>query len=377
LLITTIDSLAAFAERARGGDVLAIDTEFLREKTYYPRLCLLQLGTDDEQVAVDPFKVGGTDVLRDLFSDPSLTKVLHACSQDLEIILEHYGVIPHPLFDTQVAAAFLGDRAQLGYGALVEEYCGVNLPKTESMTDWSRRPLDERQLAYAYDDVKYLPGIWRTMTRDLEREGRLGWVESEVDRLADPRNYRHDPGEAWKRLRHSGGLTRRQLGVARELCAWREERAQRLDRPRRWVMSDEVLTEVARRCPSSEDSLRRIRGTDALSRSDAGAVLAAVACGLRADVEQLPDAGSRRPRPTNDQESVCDLMYALARKVADAEGIAVTLLASRDDLMGYLFDPASSPLSHGWRHEVIGSLLDDLLGGRLGLTVRDGKVDTV
>lgn len=374
MLINTIDDLRSFYDRAHASDVLAIDTEFLREKTYYPLLCLLQLGTDDEQVAIDPFAVGGVDILRDLFTDPSITKVLHASSQDLEIILQHYGVIPWPMFDTQIAAGFVGDRAQIGYGALVEEYCDVHLPKTEALTDWSRRPLDAQQLQYAYDDVKYLPRIWRTLRSELERLGRLDWVQPEFERACDPETYRHDPRQAWLRLKRVSSLSRRQLAVAREVCAWREQLAQTLDQPRRWIMSDESIIEISKAMPRTISQLERIRGLDSLSAAEKSDVLRAVRTGVSMDEAQLPHE-ERRIRPSAEQESVCDLMYSLTRKVAEREGLAVTLLASRDDLMGYLCNPASSKLSSGWRHEVIGSKLDDLLNGKLGLTVRNGAVE--
>lgn len=374
MLIQNESDLESFAQRARRFDVLAIDTEFLRERTYRARLCLLQLGTEDEQVAVDPFKVDGSDVMRDLLSDPSITKVFHACSQDVEILLEHYGVIPTPLFDTQVAAAFLGDQAQIGYGALVEKYCGVHLAKSESMTDWSRRPLDAKQMEYAYDDVRYLPALYRQMSERLAQLGRTNWVELELRHATDPATYQHDPQQAWKRLKRTSSFNRRQLGVAREVSAWREERASRLDKPRRWVMNDDVVFEICRRQPRSVEQLRAIRGTDGLSAAEQAAILAAVRRALALPEEQLPES-IHHVRPTLEQECVCDLMYALARKIGQAEGIAQSVLASRDALMEYLRNPSSSPIATGWRHEVLGKSLDDLLAGRLGLTVRDGNVE--
>lgn len=376
MLIEDEEGLAAFARRARQGDVLAIDTEFLREKTYRARLCLLQLGTAAEQAAVDPFKVDGSEVMRDLLTDPAITKVLHACSQDVEILLDRYGVLPTPLFDTQIAAAFLGDHAQIGYGALVEEYCGVHLAKSESLTDWSRRPLDHKQMEYAYDDVRYLPAVFRQMSERLRESGREEWVLPEMRRASDPATYRHDPLDAWRRLKRTSSFSRRQLAVAREVCAWRERRARSADRPRRWIMSDEVVVEVCRRLPRDARQLRAIRGADALSASDQAAVVAAVARAMALPEEDCPQP-AHHARPTLEQECVCDLMYALARKVAQREGVAQSVLASREDLMEYLRDPASSPLSEGWRHDAVGRSLDDLLAGRLGLTVREGNVELV
>ncbi len=377
MLITTEDQLAAFAARAAASDVLAIDTEFLREKTFYPRLCLLQLGTDDEQVAVDPFAVDGVSIIRELLCDPAITKVLHACSQDMELLLAHYGVLPRPVFDTQIAAEYLGKRSQIGYAALVEDYCGTCLPKTESLTDWSQRPLDDKQLEYAYDDVRYLPRIWRLMRRELADRGRLEWLEPEFAHICDPATYKHEPREAYQRLRHLGSLTRRQLSVAREVAAWREDYAMKHDRPRRWVLSDEVVVEIARRSPTSLAQLERIRGVSALTCTCQTDILIAVRRGLAVEPDAYPPAEQGHLCPTPDQECVCDLMYALTRQVAQREGLAQTVLATRDDLLAYLAHPQHSPLSSGWRAQILGNQLDDLLQGRLGLTVKDGRVEVV
>ena len=374
MLITTDEQLREFARRAQSSDVLAIDTEFLREKTYYPRLCLLQMGTDDEQVAVDPFSVRDLGPVRELFSDPSITKVLHACSQDMEIILQWCGVLPRPLFDTQIAACLLGGHAQIGYGPLVEEWCGVSLPKTESLTDWSRRPLDAAQLEYALDDVRYLPRIWRAMTARLEEQGRAGWLDEDFARASDPATYLHDPRDAYLRVKHAGTLGRRQLAVAREVAAWREGRARQLNRPRRWVMSDEVLVEVARRSPATAAQLQRIRGAESLAAADVAKVLAAVSAGMACPGSACPEP-PRRLRPSPEAESVCDLMYALTRMVSEREGIAASALASRDDLLLYLLRRDESPVARGWRADVLGALLDELLSGGVGLTVKDGRVE--
>lgn len=374
MLITSDEQLRDFVGRALASEVLAVDTEFMREKTYHPKLCLIQLGTDDEQVAVDVFSVTDPEPLVRVFSDESIVKVFHACSQDMEVLLDFCSCLPRPLFDTQVAAAYLGDRNQIGYASLVEEVCGVALAKAESMTDWTRRPLDGAQIEYALDDVRYLPRIWREMRDRLEAAGRTSWVEGEFERLSDPETYAHDPRRAYTHVKRVSMLTRRQLAVARELAAWREVRAERIDRPRRWVLSDELLVEIARRMPSSDAALLRIRGMAELDEADRRELLAACAEGASCRRELLPEA-QRHAKPSTDEECVCDLMYALTRMVAQQQGIASSIIASRDDLMGFLEHPASSPLSRGWRHEVLGSMLEDLLAGRVGLTVKDGRVE--
>lgn len=374
MLITTDEQLRAFCERASASEVLAIDTEFLRERTYRARLCLVQFGTDDEQVAVDPFCVTDTAPLVALFDNPAITKVLHACTQDMEVLLDWCGMLPHPIFDTQLAASFISDHHQIGYGPLVEEYCHVHLPKSDSLTDWSARPLDSGQLAYALDDVRYLPQIWRTMRDKLVELGRSSWVADEFAHACDPESYRHDPRLAYRKVKRVGSLSRKQMSVAREVAAWREERAAALDRPRRWILSDELLAEIGKRTPASETSLLRIRGTSDLDPESRTQILRAVRTGLACPPELYPET-YRRSKPSLDAECVCDLMYAMTRMVADREHVASSLLASRDDLIDYLEGRPDSPLTRGWRKELLGSHLDALLNGQVGLTVVDGKIE--
>ncbi len=374
MLITTDAQLASFVDRASACRVVGVDTEFMREKVYHPRLCLIQLGTDEEQVAVDPFAVHDTAPLVRLFSNPFVTKVFHACSQDVEVLLAYCGVVPRPLFDTQLALSYVSDRYQMGYGALVEEYCGVSLPKTESLTDWSHRPLDDAQLSYALNDVRYLPAIWRTMRARLEELGRTAWVEEEFRRLEDERAYVHDPREAYRRVKRVGSLSRRQLAVAREVAAWRERRADAVDRPRRWVLSDELVVEVARRTPSSMGELLRVRGVGDLDPETQSRILDACRAGLACPAEECPQV-EHHARPSLDAECVCDLMYALTRMVAEQQGMASSVLASRDDLAAFLADRTGSRLASGWRREVLGDVLESLLDGEVGLTVKDGRVE--
>lgn len=375
MFISTPEELRAFCDRASSSKVLAVDTEFLRERTYHPRLCLIQLATSaDDIAAVDPIAIRDLSPVAELFRNPSITKVLHASSQDLEVIDGALGCVPDPLFDTQLAAAFLGQRMQLGYGALVEAYTGVHLAKAESLTDWSRRPLDAEQLSYAEDDVRYLPGIYERMVAELVERDRLGWVLPEMAELLRPAHYRHEPSEAFRHLKRSSSLTRRQLAIAREVCSWRERTAAKRNVPRKWVLSDEVVLEVCKRTPQVEGKLRRIRGTEQLSERDSEAVLHAVGLGLACPNSQLP-AMPRHSRPSAEQESVLDLMYAMLRIVSERSGVAVQLIASRDDLFDLMVGREDGALSSGWRSQLAGAQLTELLGGACGLTVKEGHVE--
>lgn len=372
--LSTQEELALFCERAARTKVLAVDTEFLREKTFFPKLCLVQVAAGDDIAAIDPLLIDDLSPLAALFEDRSVTKVFHACAQDLEVIFDGMGCECGPVFDTQLAAAFLGLRQQVSYGSLVEAYCDVTLPKAESLTDWSRRPLDPEQLAYAEDDVRYLTGIYERMISQLVEADRLSWVMPEMESLSDPARLHRDPREAYVRLRRSGSLTRRQLAIAREVCAWREEVAARRDVPRKWVASDEVLVEACKRAPSTLERLRRIRGTEQISDSDGRLLVKAIKAGVACPPDECPHQ-ARHTRPSVEAEGVVDLMYAVLRVISDKSGIATQLIATRDDLFEFASDRGSSRLSSSWRWELAGRTLDRLLSGEVGLTVKDGSVE--
>lgn len=374
MFITTTEDLNAFCARAKKHGVLAVDTEFLREKTYHPRLCLIQLGTPEEVCAVDPFCVEDFSSLKDLLEDENIVKVLHACSQDMEVIKYALSCVVNPVFDTQVAAAFLGYRMQLGYGALVEAYAGVTLPKAESMTDWSLRPLDAQQIAYAEDDVRYLPGIYDKMMSELIDKNRLGWLIPEMNEVCDPAKLEVHYDEAYRKVKRANSLTRKQLAIAREVASWREKTAEKRNIPRKWVLGDEVLIEICKRCPKNADKLRRLRGLTQLNSADCTSILAAVKAGLNCPAELMPEI-KRRPRTSSDTDSVVDLMYSVLRIIAAKNGIAAQVIATRDDLYDYLNNSKKSSLASGWRHEILGQYLTQLLEGQIGLTVKDGKVE--
>lgn len=377
MYISTDAELAEFCTRAAAFDAIAVDTEFLRERTYHPRLCLVQVATPDECAVIDPLAVKDAAPLAALMCDPGTVKVFHACSQDMEVLLQALGTLPAPIFDTQVAATFLGERLQVSYNGLVQTFCGVNLPKSESLTDWSRRPLTPQQIEYALDDVRYLIRAYAVIRERLEGLGRLSWVIDELKPLGERSHYEVDKREAYKRVKRVTSCTRRQLAIARELAAWREGRAERHNIPRKWVMSDEVLLALTKRAPRDVGDFRSIRGTEQLSENDVAAALVAIGRGVRCPADKLPPANHPRKAPSSDMESVTDLMYALVRLVAESSGVATAMIASRDDLADYIEHPERSRLREGWRFELMGSRLDDLLSGNMGLTVKDGRVEVL
>ncbi len=376
MFLSSDDDVKKFCERARGKRVLAVDTEFLRERTYHPKLCLIQVATHDEVAAIDALCVGDLSPLADLFEDESITKVFHACDQDLEVILDHMGVLPRPVFDTQLAASFLGHRMQMGYGALVQTFEGVHLAKADGLTDWSKRPLDDEQLQYAEDDVLYLPGIYDKMMDRLVRLDRLSWLEPELEALVQAVVSRRDPNNAYQHLKRSSSLSRKQLSMAREVCAWREGVASKRDLPRKWVMQDEIVVEICRRAPRTTDRLRRIRGLDNLSNRDANDIVQAVRRGADMDPSLYPYV-RHRPHSNAELDSVVDLMYSMLRMRSERCGVAVPLIATRQDLASFAMGSKDSPLREGWRHEVVGQRLEQLLAGEVGLTVKDGRIEVL
>ena len=370
LYISDQESLEAFVERARSSSVLAIDTEFLREKTYYAKLCLLQMATDDEVVIVDPFAVKNLAALTPLLQDESVMKLFHAGGQDLEILYRVTGVLPTPVFDTQIAAALLGHTMQVGYGALVHSLCGVSLKKTDSFTDWSRRPLSESQLEYAADDVIYLPEMYRTMRNRLETKGRLAWLANDFAELSDPARYEEDPRLRYRRLKRGSSLSRQQLSAAREAAAWREVEARKRDIPRKWVITDEQIVEVCKREARTIDELFMVRGMrERLTTRDARALVACMKAGMDLPSEQWPEL-DRASKNEPNVDAQLDLMTALVRLRARENDIAMQALASHSDLAqvarGYT---EGVDVLRGWRRAMVGEELLELLDGRIALSL--------
>ena len=370
MYIANQESFEAFLDRARSSSVLAIDTEFLREKTYYAKLCLVQLATDDEVAIVDPFKIDDLGAMAAVLEDENVMKVFHAAGQDLEIIWHEVGCMPKPLFDTQVAAALLGHTQQIGYGALVHAVCGVQLKKIDSFTDWSRRPLSDSQLDYAADDVVYLPRMYNRMRSELERLGRLHWLDPEFEEMSSSERFESDERQRYKRLKRVGQLSRRQLACAREVAAWRELTAQKRDVPRKWVITDEQIVEACKREARTIDELFMVRGMrEKLGTRDARTVAALMKSALDAPPSTWPEP-DRSGKNEPNVDAPLDLMSALVRLRAKENGVAFPTLASHDDLLrvarGYR---EGIDLLRGWRRALVGEELLELLDGKLFLSV--------
>ncbi|MCL4163500.1 UNVERIFIED_CONTAM: hypothetical protein GTU68_040319, partial [Idotea baltica] len=258
-LIETTEQLETFVNKISNAAWVAIDTEFLREKTYFAKLCLVQVEADGFRACIDPLSIENLSSFSEVLHNPNIVKVLHAAHQDLEILLQLTGKVPAPIFDTQVAASVLGIGDQMGYARLVEDMLGVSLAKTQSRTDWSKRPLKPAQLEYAIDDVRYLAQIYPKMIDELKQQGRLSWLDKDFSRATDPEVYASNARERWKKIRGNQVLKRPQLAVLRELAAWREDKAEKSDRPRKWIVSDDILLDLSRQQPSNLNEIGDIR----------------------------------------------------------------------------------------------------------------------
>ncbi len=380
--------LRELVDRLVGEPRLAVDSEFLTERTYYPRLCLIQIGAPRVLATVDPLECADLSPLAELFSDP-VEMIVHAGSQDLAILKRRLGIVPERVFDTQIGAAFLGFGHSIGYARLVEACCGVRLKRSQAYTDWSRRPLEPQQLEYALDDVRYLLTIHDTFTRKLEGRDRLGWADQEFERARATAISEIEPQERWRRVSGARINNRREVGILRELAAWREEEAQRRDKPRQRIVPDRVLTEIARRKPQRAADLNSVRGLHPNERQrSADAIVDVVRRALELPDDELPEV--RRQRRSDDDPKI-----AVAATLADAFlktrtrelDLAPQLLANRKDLerlVRRVLDgenenrPTEPPLPilEGWRRDVAGDDILRLLAGQFSLrvVVKQGSV---
>ncbi len=379
-VLTTTDALDAFCRSLAGERFVTVDTEFIRENTYYPKLCLVQLaGSGDRVAAVDPL-AEGIDLapLFDLMAAPSILKVFHSARQDVEIFVNLAGAPPAPLFDTQVAAMVCGFGEQVGYERLVQKLADARLDKSSRYTDWARRPLTDRQIQYALSDVTYLRQCFEALDQILTERGRGHWVDDEMAALTDSATYRVEPRDAWRRIktRSSDGKF---LAVLRELAAWREEEAQRRDQPKTRVLKDDSLMEIASHAPRTVEDLARTRGlSDGMAAGRIGkAVLEAVEAGLAVPKSDRPKVPKRAESPPG-LGPVVELLKVLLRLKAEEAEVAPRLIASADDLERIAADDtADVPALTGWRREVFGAQALALKAGDVALAIQGGAIRIV
>ena len=375
--ITDSDALAELCAEMAGAPYVTVDTEFLRETTYYPKLCLIQIASERRAAIIDPLAEGlDLQPFWDLMANTAVMKVFHAARQDVEIMVQMGDVVPKPLFDTQIAAMVLGYGDQIAYDQLVMRIAKVRLDKSSRFTDWSRRPLSDRQLIYALADVTHLRDVCRDLAGRLAERGREGWVEEEMAVLTARETYEMAPEDAWRRLKNR--LRKPvELAIMREVAAWRERTARERDVPRNRVIKDDAIFEIAQQQPREGAALGRLRTIgNGFERSRAGAeILEAVERGLTVPEDAMPKPERREPTPDWVGPAM-DLLRVLLKLVAEREGVVPRLIATAEDLerLAHKGEESGVRALEGWRRELFGDQALRLVRGELGLSFKDGRI---
>ena len=374
-LITTTAQLAAACSRLAEHPVITVDTEFLRETTYYPLLCVVQMASPTEAVVIDALAEGiDLKPFFELMGNEQVLKVFHAARQDIEIIWHRANIIPHPIFDTQVAAMVLGYGDSIAYDQLVEKVTGHRPDKTHRFTDWSRRPLTKEQTHYAVSDVTHLRDVFTALDTDLKKRRRNEWVSVEMDILTSPRTYDFHPERAWERLK-TRVRKPKELAVLMEIAAWREQEAQSRDVPRGRVMRDEAVSDVATHAPTTLEKLAHLRSLPkGFEKSKWGAdIVAAVQRGLARDLTKLPKL--EKPRNNSNGAAIVELLKVLLRMTAERHAVASKVIATVDDLEQIAADDEADVAAlRGWRRELFGDAALKLNHGHLALAIEKGRV---
>ncbi|MEZ5695256.1 MAG: ribonuclease D [Sphingomonadaceae bacterium] len=376
-LITTSDELAELCERLAKSEFVTVDTEFMRENTYWPELCLVQIANEEEAAAIDPL-ADGIDLtpLLDLLTDnEDVLKIFHAGGQDVEIIYNLTGKTPHPIFDTQIAMMAISQSEQIGYANLVESWLGFTIDKGARFTDWSRRPLTDRQIEYAIGDVTHLSNIFPRILKKLIKTGRGVWLNAEMEKLADPENYRNDASQAWRRIRQAG-RNPQVLGRVKALAAWRESEAQHKNIPRGRIMRDETLADIASHPPKKQADLAKVRGLSAAWReNDIGKRLMKVLEAAEPlPKEEMPEKSGRGAPLGKEGALVADLLKLLLKIRAREIDVAARLLTRSDEMEALAAGLRDLPVLEGWRYEVFGKDALELVEGQLAFAVKNGKL---
>ena len=354
---------------------LAVDTEFIRERTYYPQVCLIQIATESDIALIDPLTIGALNPLLDLLAQPHIVKVVHAGHQDLEIFYHLGGRVPAPVFDTQLAAPLLGLPPQCAYAALVSSLLGVHLEKQHARADWRKRPLPQSWLAYAADDVRYLGHVYLLMRDDLAQRQRLSWLDDDFDRLVSSSRYDNPPAEAWRRIKGGHRLRGASQSLFRALAQWREEQASSTDIPRQWLLRDETLIDIARQKPGDEDTLADIRGINPEFMKRYGAqILTVLADARRQPAPATAATAASRSRLEPGQEALVDALLAVVSLCAARNKLHPSLLASRKDIESFVRGDRDVGFLSGWRRPLVGDTILAIMAGEQVLEIDDGQL---
>lgn len=377
-LITESKALADLCKRLAKADFVCVDTEFMRESTFWPELCLIQIADENEAAAIDPLAPGIdlTPLLDLMTKNEDVLKVVHAGGQDLEIVYNLTGTTPHPLFDTQIAAMALGQGEQVGYSNLVDAWLGIQIDKGARFTDWSRRPLEQRQIDYAIADVTHLAAIFPKMLARLKKTGRGAWLDQEMERIADPDNYKNDPDLAWQRVRISSRKPE-VLGRLKAIARWRDLEARNKNLPRGRIMKDETVADLAGNPPRKQADLAKVRGLSATWAGNdiGGRLVAAIEAAKPMTAEELPARDDRKPGLGKDGALIADLLKLLLKIRARDIDVAPRLLARGEELEALAAGQRKGlQILEGWRYDQFGHDALELVEGRLGFAVQGGKL---
>lgn len=374
LYIDNSEKLQKLCESIKDSPLLILDTEFIREKTYRAKLCLIQIATDDIVACVDPIALNDISPLMDIINDKNKLKILHAARQDYEIFYDINNTLPQPLFDSQSAASLLGYGEQIGYGSLVEKVLNVQLDKAHTRTDWSKRPLSDAQIRYASDDVFYLRELYPILKTQLVTQGREDWLNEEFDALCKPELFVTRPEDAWNKVKGISRLRPRQLAAAKNIAQWREEMAIKKDRPRRWILADDILVAAAQLLPKNISQLETIVNINKSTIENSGQIiLECVKNALELDESALP-VTIKPKRLTADQEIIADLLMTELKLVANEQNISVANIANRKMIEKIIYGKTDVALLTGWRYQLAGKRIQALLSGEFGLQIKNNKV---
>lgn len=373
--IDSNEQLAEFCEKIKQAEYCAIDTEFVREKTYYPILSLIQVASEEYMGCIDPLVIDNFSPLISLIQDQNLIKVFHSPSQDLEILFQQFSHIPQPIFDTQLAAAVLGYDYQIGYAELVNQITGVKLEKKHTRANWNRRPLSQDEIDYAMDDVRYLRPVYLALKSELEAKKRYAWIEKDLLSMTSISNYQIETDDLWKRLKGVQKLRGVELQIARHLCQWREQMAQQKNLPRRWIVKDDLLIDIARIKPSEIEDLDATREVnDKFLQKHGNTILQIVAAAKNTPTSEWPQHDIKSSLSIH-QQALGDCLMALCRVAAEDNQIALGTLATRKDIDNLIVNRKNSRLSQGWRFSMVGEKLLNFIHGQSALGVRDNRIE--
>ena len=372
--IQSQEQLVSACNQLASSDFLCVDTEFHREKTYYPELALIQLANNSLAFCIDPLGLEDLQPVLDLLTDSSITKVFHAAQQDIEIFFHHYNTLPEPVFDTQIAATVLGYGDQIGYAALIKDIVDIDVDKSQTRTDWMRRPLNQKQLDYAASDVIYLASVYPLLLEQLENRNRLDWLKEDFSQLSQKQQYLIDTQNIWKKVKGHQRLKGQQLAILQSIACWREEIAQQRDRPRRKILSDDALIDIARQKTKTAQDILNLRSItqSRFNRNDADALASKVNIGLKVDKESWPSLPKKHKLNFNE-DAIVDGLTAILKIVSHQHKINHTILAPRKQLEALARGERNLPLLTGWRKQHGGQTLLDFLDGKLLIQIESGK----